>query len=133
MKYYQIDGNDVVSLLKSDAQNGLSERDIINRRRCYGTNILPGVKPRSLLSIFISQFENPLIYLLVGAAIIIFIFSPDKLDAFIISGVLFFNAIIGTIQEVRTKNIVESLKRFLKTDSIVLRDGKKQLVTTNQP
>src|SRR5205807_2135794 len=57
-----------------------------------------------------------------------FIFGEDKLDAFIISGVLFFNAILGTIQEARTKNIIENLKHYIKTESVVLRDGTKTAI-----
>src|SRR5438045_7187861 len=122
MEYYQTDSAEIISFLHSNDNYGLSQQEIIQRREKYGANVLPDVKPRSLLSIFINQFENPLIYILVAAALIIFIFGSNKLDAFIISVVLLFNAILGTIQELRTKNIVESLKRFIKTDSIVLRD-----------
>src|SRR5581483_3879166 len=128
MEYYQTDSVDVVKLLASDSQQGLSEQEVIAHASKYGLNVLPDVKPRPLSAIFMSQFENPLIYLLVGAACIIFIFGSDKLDAFIISGVLLFNAILGTIQEIRTKNIVQSLKRFIKTESVVMRAGKKTVV-----
>ena len=78
--------------------------------------------------IFIRQFRSPLIYLLLFAAVIIFIVGEDKLDAFIISIILLFNACLGTIQELRTHNIVESLQKFLTTESIVIRDGVKSII-----
>ena len=94
----------------------------------HGYNVLKGVKQRGIISIFISQFQSPLVYILFFAALIIFIVGEDKLDAFIISGVLFFNAILGTVQETRTKNIIENLKHYIKAESVTLRDGAKTVV-----
>jgi magnesium-transporting ATPase (P-type) len=128
MESYQTDSFVVINALQSDGERGLFQQEVINRQKKDGYNQLPDVRPRSLLSIFISQFENPLIYILFFAALIIFVFGSDKLDAFIISGVLLFNAVLGTIQEMRTKNIIESLKRFIKTESVVMRDGGKTIV-----
>lgn len=75
-----------------------------------------------------SQFQSPLIYVLLIAAIIIFFVGSQKLDAFIISGILLFNAIIGTIQEGRTANIVATLRHFIATKSVVIRDGQHHII-----
>lgn len=113
---------------KTDAVHGLSADEVQQRVAQWGPNALPEAKPETWLSVFIRQFRNPLTYMLFAAAFIILCMSDDKLDAFIISGVLIFNAIIGTIQERRTGSILHSLKQFIKTSTIVLRDGKKKLV-----
>lgn len=120
-----------IQQFSSDSTHGLSAQEAVQRLTTYGLNKLPEGKKVSLLQTFISQFTNPLIYiLLIAATIIFFIGSP--LDAMIISGVLFFNAIVGTIQEGRAHNILESLSSFIKSDAIVIRDGKKHIVPDTQ-
>jgi magnesium-transporting ATPase (P-type) len=128
MKPYQIESSTVLETLAANAEHGLSSQEVSRRQRKDGHNILTTAKPRTIFSIFISQFQEPLVYILFFAALIIFVFGEDKLDAFIISGVLFFNAILGTVQETRTKNIIENLKKYVKTESVVLRDGAKTVV-----
>lgn len=128
MKLYQETIEAVIQHLNVDPEKGLSEHEVLQKQKQYGYNVLQEVKQRSIFSIFISQFQNPLVYILFFAALIIFMVGEDKLDAFIISGVLFFNAILGTIQEARTKNIIENLKRYIKAESIVLRDGAKKVI-----
>jgi len=128
MKWYQQEVDKVILHLGTDKFRGLRKEQVRNRLVRDGYNVLPDIKPESLWSIFFNQFKNPLIYILLIAAVIIFVISDDKRDAFIITVVLFFNAILGTIQEGRTRNIIESLKRFIKTESVVLRDETKKIV-----
>ncbi len=128
IKAYQTDSEIIAQTLAVDSEQGLSHQEVARRQKTHGYNTLKTVKQKNVFSIFISQFQNPLVYILFFAALIIFIFGEDKLDAFIISGVLFFNAILGTVQETRTKNIVESLKQYIKAESVVLRNGKKTVV-----
>ena len=128
MKIYQTPFETIIKNLDTSVTHGLSDQEVKARHKKYGYNVLKEIKPRTVFSIFISQFQNPLVYILFCAALIIFIFGEDKLDAFIIGGVLFFNAILGTIQENRTKNIIENLKRYVKTESVVLRNGTKIII-----
>jgi len=128
MKPYQIDIETILQTLGVNPEQGLSRQEVTKRQQLHGYNTLKTIKQRTIFSIFMSQFQNPLVYILFFAALIIFIFGQDKLDAFIISGVLFFNAILGTIQEARTKNIIENLKQYIKTESVILRDGTKIIV-----
>ena len=96
-----------------------------------GSNILPRQPKESIIKIFIRQFQSPLIYLLLIAAIIIFALG-EHMDAFILSGILLFNSIIGTIQEGRTANIIESLQKLITQETIVIRDGQKEVVPSEQ-
>lgn len=123
MKPYQMSADQVISALHTDIQNGLSAQEVSRRIKKYGLNALPEQRKETMFHVFLRQFMNPLIYLLLVAAAIIF-FVGQRLDAFIISGVLLFNAVVGTIQEGRTRSIIESLRRFLKSDSVVIRDGE---------
>lgn len=107
---------------------GLTEQEAQRRLSVYGPNALPESKRETWLIVFLRQFQNPLIYILVAAAILIFFVDESKVDAFIIFVVLFFNAIVGTVQEGRTRSMLQSLKQFALTSSIVLRDGEKVLL-----
>jgi calcium-translocating P-type ATPase len=128
MKPYQQDSQLVARELQTHIENGLSSEHVQKRLVQYGLNMLPDKQADSWFSIFIRQFQSPLIYILLLAAVLIFFVGEDKLDAFIISGVLFFNAILGAVQEGRAQNILESLKRFIKTTTTVIRDGQEQII-----
>jgi Ca2+-transporting ATPase len=117
----------LIKEFNTDPIAGLLSDDARARLKEHGKNIVPGPTDDSWFKVFIQQFNNPLIYILLVAATIIF-FVGEHLDAFIISGVLFFNAIIGSIQEGRTRSILATLSTFLSTSSIVIRDGKKILI-----
>lgn len=118
----------LVTLINTNPATGLSKQEAIERLRAQGHNTLPESKRRGWFRIFIDQFKSPLIYVLVCAAIIIFFVGDTPHDAFIISAVLLFNAIIGTIQEGRTANIVLALKQYIQTSSVVIRDGIKETI-----
>lgn len=127
MNGYQETGEKVCQLLQTDEKKGLSQEEAKKRLQQHGYNELESTKPPSIFIIFISQFKDPLIYILLLAAGIIF-FIGQALDACIISGILLFNSIIGTIQEKRTSNILENLQKFLITESIVIRNGLQQII-----
>ncbi len=128
MDAYRKSITDIEKLLGTNSKTGLSEQEALARLKRYGPNQLPEGHRDTWLSIFISQFQSPLIYVLLIAAVIIFFVGPQKLDAFIIGGILLFNAIIGTVQEGRTSNIVASLRRFIQTKSVVVRGGKHHII-----
>lgn len=125
MKLYTMHTTELIELISTNSTRGLSQHEATERLKNQGPNSLPEKKPRGWHSIFIDQFKSPLIYVLVCAAVIIFFVGDTPHDAFIITAVLLFNAIIGTIQEGRTANIVEALKRYTQTSSVVIRDGLK--------
>ena len=132
MKPYQMSRQEVIKQLNSNVSSGLSQKEFEKRIKKYGHNTLPDEPRESWIRVFLRQFKSPLIYILLLAAILIYFVGHDKLDAFIISGVLLFNAIIGTIQEGRARDILDSLKRYIKSESVVIRDGEKLFVDDSQ-
>ena len=128
MEPYQMNEDQVCTTYQTDCIKGLSEDEVAKRQKLFGANILPEKGPDSWLKIFARQFQNPLIYILLAAALIIFFVHPDAGDAFIITGILLFNALIGTIQEGRTSRILASLKKFIISDCVVIRDGGTQVI-----
>lgn len=127
MNGYQETSQEICQRLQTDAKKGLSRKEAEKRIEEYGFNELEESKPPSIISIFLSQFKDPLIYILLVAAGIIF-FIGQTLDAFIISGILLFNSIIGTVQEKKTADILNGLKKFLKSESIVIRDSNQEII-----
>ncbi len=127
-------GNDarLEKLYGTSVTSGLSSARVKELFTYYGKNVLPEKKPDSWFVIFVRQFQSPLIYILLVAAVIIFIFGHNTLDAFIVSGILTFNAIIGMVQEGRTSQLLAGLKKFITTEAVVVRDGVQVIVDASK-
>lgn len=113
--------------LETSFAHGLTEREVANRLERFGANIIPDGKSETILSIFIRQFKSPLIYILLVASGIIFALK-ETTDAIIILVVLLFNAVVGSVQEGRATRTLSALKKFVKTNTTVLRDGKEIII-----
>jgi len=97
----------------------------------YGSNILPDKPPPSLLSIFFSQFKNPLVYILLAAGIVT-LFLGDFSDSAIIFFVVLVNSLLGFIQEKKANSALASLRSLVRPSAKVIRDGKKIRVDSNK-
>ena len=106
------------------SENGLSNEEAKNRLLKYGTNELPEEKIPSVFAIFFSQFINPLIYILLLAAVLSYIVG-EHVDSYFILVVVSFNAIIGTIQEYSAHKSALSLKKVVEVKTFVIRDGNE--------
>src|SRR3989344_1913397 len=118
--------SEVLDLLRS-REHGLTQEEAAGRFTKYGSNKVPEEKVDGLFIIFLRQFKSPLIYILVIAAGIVFGMG-EFIDALVIFAVLFFNAVVGTIQEGKAQNALLALKKFGETSATVLRDGKEIIV-----
>ncbi|MBT8361088.1 MAG: HAD-IC family P-type ATPase, partial [Deltaproteobacteria bacterium] len=105
-------------------KQGLSAVDVNQRVTTYGLNRLPAPPKRSALVRFMSQFNNVLIYVLLGAAVVTALMA-DWVDAGVILGVVVINAIIGFVQEGKAEKAVDAIRETLTHEAIVLRDGQK--------
>ena len=122
--------SEIFEILHS-TDHGLTIQEAENRLKEKGPNKLPTGKVDSLLTIFLRQFQSPLIYILFVASFIIF-FSGEIIDGSIILLVLLFNAIVGTIQEGKAQNTLLALKKFVETNAIVLRGGKEIIIPDSE-
>ncbi|NTU46507.1 HAD-IC family P-type ATPase [Candidatus Roizmanbacteria bacterium] len=109
------------------SESGLSIAEVKKRLAHYGKNALPEKKTEGILSIFLHQFQSPLVYILLIASGIIFLMK-EYVDGSIILFVLIFNAIVGTIQEGRAENTLQALKKYAETMAKVRRNGKEYIV-----
>ena len=89
-----------------------------------GPNELKHRPPRSLLAIFISQFKNFLIYLLI-VAMLISLLLGEVADAGIIAAIVLLNAALGAYQELQAEQSLESLRQYQVSESHVIREGHK--------
>ena len=120
------DATEVLSVLYSH-EEGLGGKEAVLRLKEYGTNTLIEARPVGLFTIFVRQFQSPLIYILFIASATVF-FMGEVIDGSIIVAVLIFNAILGTIQEGKAQNTLQALKRFIETRATVIRDGKELII-----
>ncbi len=123
MKWNTEDINSILKKLKTQ-ENGLTTSEANNRLEIYGKNTLKEKEKENELKKFLSQFTEPLTVLLIIAGII-----SALINDFIDSGVIFFvvilNAILGYRQENKAQHAMEKLKSMTSKSTVVLRDGKK--------
>lgn len=131
MEYYRSSLKDLYQQFHVSPGSGLSDKEVAQRQKEYGLNRLEDGKKKSLIYLFFNQFKSPLIYILVAAGCLIF-FLGNPLDAFFISFIILFNALIGTIQEGRAQDIVSRLRRFIKGSVVVLRNGERNIAEHEQ-
>lgn len=108
-------------------ENGLSKKEVENRLKENGLNILPRAKKETLIQIFFSQFKNPIVFLLI-IAIILSLIIGEKLDALFITLVIFIDVIFGTFQEWKAGKTSEALEKMIKVETKVIRDGKTSII-----
>lgn len=124
--WYGLSTEKVIDTLGSST-HGLSAAEAKKRLSEYGANSFPAGKSYSKIKIFFDQFNNSLIYVLFGAAAVIFLIG-ETTDAYIVLFILFFNAIVGTIQEGKAENTLQALKKYVETSVTVMRDDAEIIV-----
>lgn len=111
-----------MDLLGSDPVRGLALFEIERRREHFGPNTLSSGNPTPLWKIFLRQFGQPLVYLLLAAGVATG-FLEKFVDAIVIVAVVVINAVIGMVQEAKAAKAVDALKRLVSTETTVRRDG----------
>ena len=104
-------------------ENGLSEKEVERRREEYGSNSLPEETGYPLLKALLNQVNNLLIYVLIAAAIISYIFD-HHVDVYVIAGVILINIVIGLYHDIKAHKMVSSLRSNIKEKCRVIRNGK---------
>ncbi|MFN7161137.1 MAG: cation-translocating P-type ATPase [Candidatus Gracilibacteria bacterium] len=116
---------EVLEILDTDQQTGLSLNEVTKRTESFGSNTLPETPPPTLLQIFLRQFISAFVAILIGAAAISLFLGRWK-DALMIVVIITINAVLGTIQEWNAEKGAASLKKMLVTTCRVRRDGTIQ-------
>jgi len=124
MKDYHYLTLDEIFRLTESSDEGLSIEEAKRRLSKHGENILSQEKPYSRLKVFLSQFNNPLIYVLIGATIFSFL-AGETVDAQVIIAAILINVSIGFIQEDKANNALNKLKSMVEHHALVIRNGKQ--------
>ena len=132
--YETKNAKEVLNELDVDPKVGLSEEEAGRRIAKYGLNKLADKKKKPLILVFLSNFNDPMIFILIAAALLSVAISIydmihnhaafDFADPIIIMGVCVLNAIIGTVQENKAEKSLEALKRLSSPTCVVRRDGQ---------
>jgi Mg2+-importing ATPase len=110
---------------------GLTGEEAQERLKRSGPNKLVSRQKVTPFRLFLNQFKNPLILILIFAAIISMV-TGDVTDAIIVLAILFLSAVLGFIQEYRANDAMEKLSSRIAYKTIVLRDGTPQKIATEE-
>lgn len=128
--WYTLQYADCLDRLNAD-EHGLSQDEAKERKQEFGPNQLPEKKQAGVITVFIRQFRDPLIYVLLFAGVVSLVIEKWS-DAIFIFAVLAFNAILGTIQEYKAQLSAQSLQDVIEKTARVLRDGKKREIDAQE-
>ena len=123
--------DEVAKRLTTDAGRGLDAAEAANRLQKYGPNRLPEGKKRGPFMRFLSQFNNILVYVLLGAGFTKLMLNL-WVDAAIIFGVVILNALLGFIQEGKAEKALESIRNMLSAEARTLRGGETRMIPAEE-
>ncbi|MEE1619394.1 HAD-IC family P-type ATPase [Brachybacterium sp. J153] len=110
---------------------GLSADEAAERLERHGPNALPAGERESRVVRFLRQFQDPMIYVLLGAAVLTTVMG-HLVDTIVILAVVLVNAVIGDVQEGRAADALESIRSMLSLDAQVRRDGAWRTVPAEE-
>ncbi len=126
MKDYRKSIQDLEKELDTSATEGISEASVASRVSTYGKNELKEEKKETLFVKFLKEFTDPLIIILLIAALVSVLVDPNEwIESVIILVVVLINAILGVYQENSAEKSLEALKKLSSPSAKVIRDGKK--------
>lgn len=128
--YYQKRISEVMKACET-SENGLSHEEIIKRHQQFGYNILDEKKKENPFMIFLKQFQDLLVIILIIAAIISGM-SGQIENTIVIVSVIIVNAILGTIQTLKAEKSLDSLKKLSVPKAKVIREGTLQEVDSTE-
>lgn len=122
-EFYKKSSNEVMEMLGVN-DKGLNDEEVKKRREQYGFNELEEAARKSHLQVFIDQFKDFLVIILLAAALIS-AFLGKLESTLVIMVVITINAILGTIQHIKAEQSLKSLKALSSPTAKVLRNGQK--------
>ena len=114
---------EVADVLETDMVKGLTSEQAAQRLATFGPNMLAAKKGKNPFVMFLLQFHQPLIYILIASGLVTF-FLKEYVDSAVIFGVVFLNAVIGFVQEIKAVRALDALAKSVVTEAKVTRDGR---------
>ncbi|WP_282767644.1 cation-translocating P-type ATPase, partial [Coprobacillus cateniformis] len=128
--FYQKEVSQVFKECQSN-QNGLTDQEVEQRHQQFGYNVLDEKKKESPFVIFLKQFQDLLVIILIIAAIISGV-SGQLESTLVIVAVIIVNAILGTVQTLKAEKSLESLKKLSVPKAKVIRNGSIQEIDSTE-
>ncbi|HBV96532.1 MAG: ATPase [Peptococcaceae bacterium BICA1-7] len=129
-QWHKMAVREVLEALQVDSARGLGEREAEERLARFGPNEMAKAPPAPLWRLFINQFKDFLVMVLLAATVLSG-FMGEYADAVTIMFIVIINAILGCFQEYRAERSLEALKRLAAPEARVLREGREQKVTAS--
>jgi len=127
--WHHLPAEEVIDLLDGNKEQGLDLFEVNHRREQFGYNTLTQKKGKGPLLRFLLQFHQPLVYILLAAALITLLLQ-EWVDAGVIFGVVLVNSVIGFLQESKAVRAMEALALTMVTEATVLRSGEKRRISS---
>lgn len=126
--WHTVEGAEALEILGSDPNQGLSSGEVLQRRQAYGPNELQEFSGRSAWRIFLDQFTNIMLLMLIAVAVVSGVLSLRNQefpkDAVAIFAIVILNGVLGYFQESRAEKALAALKQMATPNVRVLREGR---------
>jgi len=120
--YYKISAEETLENLRSNSNEGLTNKEAVQRTEIYGKNKLIPSKKTPMMLRFLEQFEDMMVIILIFAGSFS-LYLHEYRDCIIIYTIVIINATIGFIQEYKAEKVMNALKSLIKANAKVIRDG----------
>lgn len=129
--FSNIESDDLLEILKTNASAGLSDEEAAARQKKYGKNIIQTSKLK-IFGLLLRQItDNPLLIILAGATIVSFLLG-DRTSSFYVLGIIVVSILLGFWNEYSAERTVESLLKKISSTVIAVRNGIKQDIAVSQ-
>jgi Ca2+-transporting ATPase len=122
--WYTLTAEKACEIVNTAPERGLAEEEVAKRISFFGPNEIAVEAGLTRWQILLHQFRDPLIYILLAAAFVTFVFQ-DYIDSGVIMGVVLLNAVIGYIQENKAQSAIRALSRLSDPKAQVIRNGRE--------
>jgi len=129
-QWYQLDPEEVMNRIQSSG-TGLGAAEARKRLDHFGPNELIEKKRKPLWMMFLDQFKDFMILVLIAAAVVAGVIG-DPVDTVAIAVIVLLNAVLGFVQEYRAEKAMASLKKMAAASATVLRDGQPEIIAAEQ-
>lgn len=127
---YQKPKETIFSELES-SEKGLTSQTVIKNQQKFGKNEIAEEKPKSTLMIFLEQFKDFLVIILIISAVVSAVLGDIESTAVILA-VITLNAILGTVQTIKATKSLASLKKLSAPNAKVIRDGNPVIIPSDE-
>lgn len=129
-EWHALEVDKVQSHVETDVESGLSKQTVTNRQEEFGKNVLPEKEKTPEIIKFLRQFNDILVYVLLGAAVVTG-FLGEYIDTIVIVLVVTVIGVVGYLQENKAEEALEGIKKLLETKATVIRDGKQSEIDSS--